>query len=78
MKTSWNSNKLSILNVSIPNLIHIVASAKNKFRGNFYLLFDYMAYDLTGIVDKKVKFNLSQIKYIMRSLLRGLDYLHNE
>jgi serine/threonine protein kinase len=37
-----------------------------------------MAYDLTGIVDKKVKFNLPQIKYIMRSLLRGLDYLHSE
>jgi serine/threonine protein kinase len=37
-----------------------------------------MAYDLTGIVDKKVKFSLPQIKYIMWSLLRGLDYLHAE
>ena len=55
-----------------------VASAKNKFRGNYYLLFDYMAYDLTGLVDKKVKFNLPQIKYIMKSLLKGLDYLHSE
>ena len=55
-----------------------VASAKNKFRGNYYLLFDYMAYDLTGLVDKKVKFKLPQIKYIMKSLLKGLDYLHSE
>lgn len=37
-----------------------------------------MAYDLTGIIDKKIKFNLPQIKYIMQSLLRGLDYLHQE
>lgn len=34
------------------------ASQKNKYRGSYYLLFDYMAYDLTGIVDKKVKFSL--------------------
>ena len=37
-----------------------------------------MAYDLTGIVDKKVKFSLSQLKYIMQSLLKGLEYLHTE
>ena len=37
-----------------------------------------MAYDLTGIVDKKVKFSLSQLKYIMQSLLKGLEYLHAE
>lgn len=27
-------------------------------RGNYYLLFDYMPYDITGIIDKKIKFNL--------------------
>ena len=43
-----------------------IASAKNKFRGNYYLLFDYMPYDLTGLIDKKIKFNLSQIKCIMK------------
>ena len=37
-----------------------------------------MAYDLTGIVDKKVNFSLSQLKYIMQSLLKGLEYLHTE
>ncbi len=42
------------------------------------MLFDYMPYDLTGIIDKKIKFNLAQIKCIMKQLLKGLHYLHHD
>jgi serine/threonine protein kinase len=55
-----------------------VASAKNQWRGNFYLLFDYMPYDITGLIDKKIKWSLPQIKSIMKQLLMGLDYLHSD
>jgi CTD kinase subunit alpha len=55
----------------------VVASAKNKGRGNYYLLFDYMPFDLTGLIDKKVEFSMGQIKGIMRELLQGLVYLHD-
>jgi len=41
-------------------------------------LFDYMAFDLTGLVDKKIKFSLVQIKCIMQQLLHGLVYLHQD
>ena len=54
-----------------------IASAKNKYRGSFYLLFDYLSFDLTGMTDKKIKFSLAQIKCIMKQLLDGLIYLHD-
>lgn len=47
-------------------------------RGSYYLLFDYLNFDLTGMTDKKIKFTVPQIKCIMMQLLRGLIYLHNE
>jgi serine/threonine protein kinase len=53
------------------------ASAKNKYRGSFYLLFDYLSFDLTGMTDKKIKLSLAQIKCIMKQLLDGLVYLHD-
>ena len=34
------------------------ASSKNKMRGNYFLLFDYLNFDLTGMTDKKIKFTL--------------------
>jgi serine/threonine protein kinase len=37
-----------------------------------------MPYDVTGLIDKKVKFTLSQIKCMMKQLLQGLLYLHQE
>ena len=47
-------------------------------RGSYFLLFDYLNFDLTGMTDKKIKFTVPQIKCIMQQLLRGLCYLHNE
>ena len=55
-----------------------LASPKNKFRGSYFLLFDYLSYDLTGMTDKKIKFNIPQIKCIMKQLLNGLVYLHDQ
>lgn len=52
-------------------------SAKNKYRGSFYLLFDYLSFDLTGMTNKSIKFTLPQIKCIMKQLLEGLVYLHD-
>lgn len=73
---------LSILDndnvVRIKQVLNSKPSAKNKFRGNFYLLFDYMPYDLTGLIDKKIKFSLGQVKNMMQQLLKGMRYLHNE
>ena len=47
-------------------------------RGSFYLLFDYLNYDLTGMTDKKVRFSVPQLKCMMKQLLSGLLYLHDK
>jgi len=47
-------------------------------RGNYFLLFDYLNFDLTGMTDKKIKFTVPQIKCIMQQLLKGLMYLHDQ
>ena len=47
-------------------------------RGSYFLLFDYLNYDLTGMTDRKIKFTVPQIKCIMMQLLEGLIYLHDK
>ena len=51
--------------VAIRQVIHSKPSAKNKMRGSYFLLFDYLNFDLTGMTDKKIKFTVPQIKCIM-------------
>lgn len=46
-------------------MIHAKPSEKNKMRGSYFLLFDYLHFDLTGMTDKKIKFSLSQVKCVM-------------
>lgn len=64
--------------IRIKQVIHSKPSAKNKYRGNYYLLFDYMPYDLTGLIDKKVPFKMHQIKRLFLELLQGIRYLHED
>ena len=52
--------------VRIRQVIDSKPSEKNKFRGSFYLVFDYLNFDLTGMIDKKIKFSLANLKCIMR------------
>jgi len=65
---------------NIINLLEIVTSKpseKNKFRGNVYLVFEYMEHDLSGLVGRKYDFTVPIIKTIMKQLLLGLEYLHD-
>lgn len=64
---------------NIINLLEIVTSKpseKNKFRGNVYLVFEYMEHDLSGLISRKYDFTLPIIKGIMKQILLGLEYLH--
>ena len=65
---------------NIINLLEIITSKpteKNKNRGNTYLVFEYMEHDLNGLIDRKVSFEIPQIKCIMHQVLSGIQYLHN-
>uniref|UniRef100_A0A5B7AZZ6 Putative cyclin-dependent kinase C-1-like n=1 Tax=Davidia involucrata TaxID=16924 RepID=A0A5B7AZZ6_DAVIN len=49
----------------------------NKFKGNIYMVFEYMDHDLTGLADRPgLRFTIPQIKCYMKQLLTGLHYCH--
>ena len=58
---------------NIMSLIEIVTSApneKNKYRGNVYLVFEYMEHDFSGLFKKfKPNFTIPQIKCILYQIL---------
>lgn len=48
-----------------------------KSKGAFYMVFEYMQHDLTGILEGGlVTLNAQNIRALIRSLLSGLDYCH--
>lgn len=64
---------------NILRLIEIVtskASEKNKYKGNVYLVFEYMEHDISGLTNLKVSFPIPAIKCILFQILQGVKYLH--
>ena len=71
MKKCNHENLLQILEiVTSKSLI------KSQKKQNVYLVFEYMEHDLSGLALAKYKFKISQIKYIMYQILKGVQYLH--
>jgi len=66
---------------NVVNLIEICrtkASAANRYRSTFYLVFDFCEHDLAGLLSNiNVKFSLGEIKKVMQQLLNGLYYIHS-
>ncbi|EPS64414.1 hypothetical protein M569_10366, partial [Genlisea aurea] len=49
----------------------------NKYKGNIYMVLEYMDHDLTGLSDRPgLRFSVPQIKCYMKQLLTGLHYCH--
>lgn len=66
---------------NIVNLVEIVTDKTNalEFRGDkgsFYLVFEYMEHDLSGLLMVGVTFSENNIAHIMHQLLEGLSYCH--
>ncbi|CAM8921973.1 unnamed protein product [Rhodiola kirilowii] len=50
---------------------------ENRYRGNIYLVYEYMDHDLTGLSNRPgQQFTVPQIKCYMKQLLTGLQYCH--
>jgi len=68
-------------NENVVRLIEICrtkASAFNRFRSTFYLVFEFCEHDLAGLLSNaNVKFSLGEIKTVMQQLLNGLYYIHS-
>lgn len=66
---------------NVVNLIEICrtkATAANRYRSTFYLVFDFCEHDLAGLLSNMiVKFSLGEIKKVMQQLLNGLYYIHS-
>jgi len=53
------------------------ATDYNKGKGSIYLVMDFMDHDLTGLMNKHLRwFSEAQIKCYMQQLLEGLHYCH--
>ena len=73
---------LQLLNhENIINLIEICRTKptkENRYVSTFYLVFDFCHYDLAGLLgDPKIQFTVGDIKTVMKQILNGLYYLHN-
>ena len=49
---------------------------REKFKGNLFLVLEYISHDLSGILDMGFRFSAIQSKCIFRQLLSVLDYMH--
>ena len=49
---------------------------REQYRGNLFLVLEYMTHDLTGLLDVAYEFTIVQIKCIMKQLLLALQYMH--
>lgn len=51
---------------------------REKYKGNLFLVLEYISHDLSGILDMGVRFDPVQSKYIFKQLLSVLDYMHEQ
>lgn len=52
---------------------------KKRFKSSLiFLVFEYVKHDLMGLIDIKPKFSVAQLKCILKQMLQGIDYLHEQ
>jgi hypothetical protein len=55
-----------------------IEDAREAYKGNLFLVLEYVPHDLTGLWDIAYKFNEIEIKCIFKQLLDALAYMHSE
>eukprot|EP00730_Choanoeca_flexa_P020373 TRINITY_DN9954_c0_g1_i7.p1 TRINITY_DN9954_c0_g1~~TRINITY_DN9954_c0_g1_i7.p1 ORF type:complete len:556 (+),score=106.50 TRINITY_DN9954_c0_g1_i7:169-1836(+) len=58
--------------LGLQEVVHSQATEGNRLLGDIYLVFEYMDYDLGGLLNKGIEFTLKEIKCLSRQLLEGL------
>jgi serine/threonine protein kinase len=54
-----------------------IVDAREGYKGNLFLVLEYVSHDLTGLMDVAYRFNEVQVKCIFRQLLEALQYMHD-
>ncbi|XP_076093608.1 cyclin-dependent kinase 9-like [Mytilus galloprovincialis] len=63
--------------VDLIEICRTKATPYNRNRASFYLIFEFCEHDLAGLLSNaNVKFNLGEIKMVMKQLFEGLYYIH--
>ena len=55
-----------------------IEDAREAYKGNLFLVLEYVPHDLTGLLDIAYKFTEIEIKCIFQQLLEALAYMHHE
>ena len=55
-----------------------IVDAREGYKGNIYLVLEYVSHDLTGLMDVAYRFTEQQVKSIFRQLLEALQYMHDQ
>lgn len=50
--------------------------AREGYKGNLFIVLEYVSHDLTGLMDVAYKFTEVQVKSIFKQLLEALNYMH--
>lgn len=54
------------------------ADAREGYKGNLFLVLEYVSHDLTGLMDVAYSFTPVQVKCIFRQLLSALAFMHSK
>lgn len=55
-----------------------ITDAREGYKGNLFLVLEYVPHDLTGLLDVAYKFSEVEIKCVFRQLLEALRYMHDQ
>ena len=58
--------------------IFTTKKSDSKKSGSFYIMMESWRHSLIRYVDSKFRFTLSQIRYLAKGILSGINYLHSE
>ena len=56
---------------------HHPVRPKFNYLFNFFMISEYMEHSLSGLINRGIAFNNSQVKYIIYEALEGLEFLHS-
>ncbi len=76
-KDNKNSTKNDTSNNTNSKQIDI-SDAREGYKGNLFLVLEYVPHDLTGLLDVAYKFSEVEIKCVFRQLLEALRYMHDQ
>jgi len=76
-RTEYNKKKDSNRDNSSKSDSRIV-DAREGYKGNLFLVLEYVSHDLMALLDIRYQFSEIQVKCIFKQLLEALEYMHDQ